>query len=62
MTQTLIKEDKYEGKYVALVSFDDHRVIGVGAFPNEAYNNAKEKGFKDPVIVYVPHKDAVLIY
>jgi hypothetical protein len=54
--------EKYSGKYVATRSFKDKRVISAGADPLKVYNRAKRLGAKEPVIVYVPKKDEVLIY
>jgi hypothetical protein len=62
MVQTLIKESGYEGKYVALKSFEDSTVISDGITPQEAYEKAIKKGFARPVLVFVPLKDMVQIY
>ena len=42
--------------------FKDHRVIGDGTTPTEAHKKALEKGFKNPVITFVPIKGVVQIY
>jgi len=62
MAQTLIKEKKYNGRYVAIEDFDNNVVIGSGDNPNEAYEAAVKKGYSNPVILYVPVKDMVQIY
>ena len=62
MAVQLVKEKKYSGQYVALKDFKDSTVIGSGSQPQEAYEKAAKKGYKDPVIVYVPPKDVVQIY
>ena len=62
MEQTLLKNNKYNGKYVAIKDFDDNTIIGEGNEPQEAYEKAIKKGFKEPVILYVPLKDTVYIY
>jgi hypothetical protein len=62
MEQTLIKERKYNGRYVALKDFDDHVVIADGTDPKEVYELAVKKGCPDPVLLYVPVKDMVQIY
>ncbi|MEW5758510.1 MAG: DUF5678 domain-containing protein [Candidatus Omnitrophota bacterium] len=62
MIQTLIKDSGYEGKYVALKSFNDSTVISNGITPQEAYEKAIEKGFARPVLIFVPVKDMVQIY
>jgi len=62
MVQTLIKNSGYEGKYVALKSFEDSTVISDGITPQEAYDKAVKKGFSKPVLVFVPLKDMAQIY
>lgn len=62
MEQTLIKESKYNGRYVAIRDFQDGTVISDGNSPQEAYEKAIEKGFNEPVILFVPYKDMVQIY
>lgn len=62
MVQTLVKDSGYEGRYVALKSFEDSTVINDGATPQEAYDKAVEKGCARPVLVFVPLKNMVQIY
>lgn len=62
MKQTLLKEKKYSGRYVALKDYDTHIVIADGKEPQEAYEAAIKKGCADPVILYVPIKGMVHIY
>lgn len=62
MEKILINTDQFNGQYVAMRSFDDNTVVGVGDNPEKAINDAKEKGVKDPVLLYIPEKDIVHIY
>jgi hypothetical protein len=62
MEQVLIKEKKYNGRYVALKDYETHDVIADGKDPQEAYETATKKGCNDPVIVYVPVEGMVQIY
>ena len=62
MVQTLIKDNRYNGKYVAIKDFSDSTVIGEGVTPQEAYEKAIQKGHKHPVITFIPIKDMVQIY
>lgn len=62
MKQVLIKEKKYNGRYVALKDYDDHVVIADGKDPQEAYEIATKKGYGNPAILYVPVKGMVQIY
>ncbi|OGW14740.1 MAG: hypothetical protein A2035_08650 [Nitrospirae bacterium GWA2_42_11] len=62
MEKILINTDKYNGKYVALVSMDDNTIVGSGNTPEEALNEAKKGGVQSPFLLYVPDKDIVHIY
>jgi hypothetical protein len=62
MIQILTKNTKYDGKYVALKSFDKQVVIGKGSTPQEAYDKAISKGYSNPVITFIPAKGMVQIY
>ncbi|MBM3249081.1 MAG: hypothetical protein FJZ10_06675 [Candidatus Omnitrophica bacterium] len=62
MEQTLIKDRKYNGRYVAIKDFNDNTVIADGKDPQETYEKALKNGYKDPVILFVPFKDMVQIY
>jgi hypothetical protein len=62
MIQTLIQSSKFNGKYVALKDFKDHTVIAEGTTPKEVQDSAFQKGYKDPVITFVPAKNMVQIY
>lgn len=62
MAQVLLKDSKYEGRYVAIRDFDDAVVVADGKNPEEAYQKASKKGVRDPVVFYVPVKGMVNIY
>ena len=62
MEQALLKEKKYNGRYVAIKDFNDATVIGSGSNPREAYEQALKEGVLEPVILFVPHKDMAQIY
>ena len=62
MIQTLIKNKKYLGKYVAFKNFNDSTVVGFGKTPQEAYRKAFRHGYEDPVITFVPSKEMVHIF
>ena len=62
MIKTLLKSSAYNGKYVAFKDFKDTSLVGEGATPQEAYDQATKKGYQDPVITFVPIKDTVQIY
>lgn len=62
MIQALVKNRKYVGKYVALKNFDTSRVVSFGPTIQEVYRKALRRGFKDPVITFVPSKEMVQIY
>ena len=62
MIQTLVNDNRYNGKYIAMKGFRDHTVVGEGSTPKEAYDKALKKGHNDPVIAFVPLKNVVQIY
>jgi hypothetical protein len=62
MEQVLIKEKKFEGRYVALEDINHPSPIADGASPDEVYEASVKKGFTDPIILYVPHHGMVHIY
>lgn len=62
MIQTLIKDNSFDGKYVAIRDFNDSTVVSEGTTPQEAYKRALDKGCKDPVVTFVPTKGMVQIY
>jgi hypothetical protein len=43
-------------------SVEDNTIVGVGDDPEGALREAEEKGFKNPVLLYIPEKDLVHIY
>ena len=62
MKNLLVNTNEHDGRYVALKSFEDHAIVGVGDDPESAIKDARAKGFEDPVLVYVTEKDMVHIY
>ncbi|MFH1480373.1 MAG: DUF5678 domain-containing protein [Pseudomonadota bacterium] len=62
MERILVTTDKFNGRYVAMKSFDDNTIVGVGDEPEKALKDAESKGCKNPVLLYVPEKDFVHIY
>jgi hypothetical protein len=47
---------KYPGYFVAL-SLDRKKVLGKGHSPEEALEEAEEKGFKDPILTRIPEEN-----
>lgn len=62
MEKILVNTDEFNGCYVAIKSFDDNTIVGVGDNPEIALKEAETKGFKDPVLIYVPEENIVHIY
>lgn len=62
MEKILVNTDEFNGRYVAVKSFDDNTIVGVGDNPEIALKEAEAKGFKDTVLVYVPEENIVHIY
>lgn len=60
-SNVIIKDgEKYGGNYVATRSFKDTRVVCFGPDPIRVFDEAKKKGVKDPVVLYVPKKGSDL--
>ncbi len=53
----LVRDDKYEGKYVAFVSIADHTVIAQGDDAQHVMDEAKSSGAEHPMLIYIPDKD-----
>lgn len=62
MEKVLVQTDEYNGRYVAMKSFDDYTIVGAGDDPESALKDALSKGYKEPVLLYIPEKDLVHIY
>ncbi|MBF0474079.1 MAG: hypothetical protein HQK91_10615 [Nitrospirae bacterium] len=52
---------KYYGLYVAMPSFMNRNVVCLGKDPLKVHYQAIKEGYNDPVVLYVPEKDTVLI-
>jgi hypothetical protein len=62
MEKLLVTTDEFNGRYVAMKDFEDNTIVGVGDDPEKALKEAEAKGFKNPVLLYIPEKDLVHIY
>ena len=62
MEKVLVSTDEFNGRYVAMKDFEDNTIVGVGDDPEKALKEAEAKGFKNPVLLYIPEKDLVHIY
>lgn len=62
MVKTLIKGNRYSGRYVSMRDFNDSKVIGYGNTPQQAFEKAVKKGYNNPVVVFVPLKGMAQIY
>lgn len=62
MERVLVNTDEYNGRYVAMKSFDDPTIVGVSDDPEAAMKDAASKGYSDPVLLYIPEKEVVHIY
>ena len=62
MEKILVSTDEFSGRYVAMKSFEDNTIVGVGDDPERALKEAEARGFNNPVLLYVPEKDLVHIY
>ena len=60
--QTLVTGKRYKGRYVALKSFRDNKVIASGKKPDDVLERANKKGIPSPVLIFVPEKDTTHVY
>jgi len=58
----LLQKDEYNGKYVALKSFEDSTDVAHGMVPEEVMGEAESKGYSDAVLVFIPENDMVHVY
>ena len=61
-SQVLCANKKYHGKHVALESFNSNTVVASGSDPVIVMSKARQKGYNDAVLVFIPEKDAVFVY
>ncbi len=57
----LLSDNSYGGKYVTTDNKNSNFVISSDVSAIVAYNEAKKKGVKSPVLIYVPERDIVNI-
>lgn len=62
MEKVLVTTEEFNGRYVAMKDVDDNTIVGVGDDPEKALNDAVKKGFRNPVLLYIPERDIVHIY
>ena len=58
----LVTDKKYNGKYVAMQSFNDKTVVASGKDPAKVMASAIKKGMVAPVLVYIPEENQVSVY
>ena len=61
-SKALINSIKYAGKHVAVESFNSSRVIASGNDPSKVLLLAREKGYKNAVLLFVPSKNMTFVY
>lgn len=62
MTQALIKDEKYAGKYVAIRDMRKPVIVSCGKDPQAVYKKAVQSGCREPVIFFVPEKKPAQTY
>jgi hypothetical protein len=62
MEKILVTTDEFNGRYVAMKSVEDNTIVGVGENPEKALKDAEAKGFKEPVLLFIPERELVHIY
>jgi hypothetical protein len=62
MVKELSIDPVFAGKYVALKSRIEVTVISSGDNPKKVFDEAKQNGIENPVIIFIPKADSVYIY
>lgn len=57
-----IDRKKFGGKYVATKTFTSSKVLASGKNPSKVYDEAIEKGIKEPVINFIYKEGVVCLY
>lgn len=58
----IVRNKKYSNCFVAMPTFKDNRVIAHGQNASKVRKEAIERGYKRPVVFFVPPRNAVCIY
>ncbi|MFZ2658445.1 MAG: DUF5678 domain-containing protein [Victivallales bacterium] len=61
-SRTLISSRRYAGKHVAVESFNSSRIVAAGNDPAKVLLLAREKGYKNAVLLFVPSKNMTFVY
>ncbi len=56
-SRVLVEDEKYEGRYVAMPSFNDRRVIASGPNRTVVRHEAKQKGYNSPLVTYISKEE-----
>ena len=62
MDTSKIDRKKFGGKYVATETFTSSKVLSSGKNPSKVYDEAIEKGIKEPVINFIHKEGVVCLY
>ena len=53
---------KYQGHHVAYENFNSNNIVAFGDNPAIVINKAKQQGFSNAVLSYVPEANATFVY
>lgn len=62
MSQALVADKKYQGKYIAFDPAEGKSVVAFGQSAGTVIKKARKRGVKTPAIVFVPKEDVAYIY
>ena len=60
--QTLVTEQKYQGKYIAYRSLNERKILASSSDAGRAMASARKKGVSEPVVVFVPNCEVGYMY
>ncbi|MCD4830230.1 MAG: DUF5678 domain-containing protein [Anaerohalosphaeraceae bacterium] len=62
MSQVLVADKRYQGKYVAFDPLKGKDVVAFGEDVGDVINKARGKGVGEPAVVFVPKDNTAYIY
>lgn len=62
MSQALVANRKYQGKYVAFDDSHDNKIVAYGQNAGVVIEKARQRGVNVPSVVFVPKEDTAYVY
>ena len=62
MENACVDKKKYGGKYIATETFTSTDILSSGKDPVKVYEEAIEKGIREPVLYFIHKEDVICLY